>query len=602
MKKKKWSVRRIGYVMSSALVLLFVLFAAWDLFDGFDYYFQDALYQNTRELPTDIVMIAIDDESLGVLGKWPWPRDYHALLLQQLESGEPRVIGVDVLFLEEDQNPEEDDLLVSVLASMKNKPVFAGYAEFPQGSGMGTLQALAYYEPFERIREHVRVAHINTVPDVDGMVRRIPYRLVCDDVYRPGFPFELYRIAYGREPQVSLDEWERMYIRYAGRTGSIEQIPYHMVLSGEVDPEYFREKIVLIGVTAIGLADDYYFTPIDRAYPMYGIEVHANVIQQLHDGLGWQTLPKWAEIAVLIGISLLMTLLYSRMNLLFSTVLMLAVTGSYIGLAVSLSRLSQGYVLSIIYVLATVFLLYVLHNLVSYLSEFLERKRVTDVFSKYMEPRLVDKLLKGGEEALGLGGVKRELTVLFVDIRGFTTMSENLEPEQVVNILNEYLNLCAESIFRYEGTLDKYIGDAAMALFGAPLEMEDHAFRAVQTAYAMQKGSEVLSKKLLEKYGRTVSFGVGVNTGDAIVGNIGASHRLDYTAIGDTVNTAARLESNAKPGQILISSSTYERVKDRVEVRPLGELSVKGKMQTIEVYELIEIKTVSAVGEEGGLQ
>ncbi|NMA94086.1 MAG: adenylate/guanylate cyclase domain-containing protein, partial [Clostridiales bacterium] len=169
-------------------------------------------------------------------------------------------------------------------------------------------------------------------------------------------------------------------------------------------------------------------------------------------------------------------------------------------------------------------------------------------------------------------------------------MSESLEPEQVVGILNEYLELVAQSIFKTEGTLDKYIGDAAMGLFGAPLELEDHAFRAVEAALHMKQGSEELGNKLLEKYGRTVSFGIGINTGEAIVGNIGASHRMDYTAIGDTVNTAARLESNAAPGQILISRATYDLVKDKVEVNPLGELKVKGKANVVEIFEVMGIK------------
>jgi adenylate cyclase len=204
-------------------------------------------------------------------------------------------------------------------------------------------------------------------------------------------------------------------------------------------------------------------------------------------------------------------------------------------------------------------------------------------------PQVVSQILKEGEDGLKLGGTRREISVLFVDIRGFTPLSEKMEPEEVVDILNSYLNLTASSIFDNEGTLDKFIGDATMAIFNAPLDLNDHEFKAVKAAWAMKQGAAALRVKLEEKYGRGVSFGIGVNTGYAVVGNIGASFRMDFTAIGDTVNTAARLESNAKPDQILLSSSIYEKVKDRVEATYLGEIKVKGKEQGVSVYQLDNI-------------
>jgi len=187
---------------------------------------------------------------------------------------------------------------------------------------------------------------------------------------------------------------------------------------------------------------------------------------------------------------------------------------------------------------------------------------------------------------LQLGGSRREITVLFVDIRGFTPLSEAAAPEEVVEILNEYLTLVAQCIFKYGGTLDKFIGDAAMAMFNAPLDLEDHCLKAVQAAWAMKEGATPLQQRLEEKFGRTVQFGIGVNTGPAVIGNIGASFRMDYTAIGDTVNTAAHLESNAKPGQILLSQDVYEKVKERVAAANLGEIKVKGKAQGVNVFQV----------------
>ena len=173
-------------------------------------------------------------------------------------------------------------------------------------------------------------------------------------------------------------------------------------------------------------------------------------------------------------------------------------------------------------------------------------------------------------------------------------MSESLEPEQVVDILNSYLNLTTNSIFANGGTLDKFIGDATMAVFNAPFDLDDYVFRAVKTAWAIVSGGNAIESKFLERYGKSVSFGVGVNCGPAVVGNIGCDFRMDYTAIGDTVNTAARLEANAKRGQVLISEMVYERVKDRITVEPIGEIPLKGKSKGVFVYSLTGINEETA--------
>ena len=185
-----------------------------------------------------------------------------------------------------------------------------------------------------------------------------------------------------------------------------------------------------------------------------------------------------------------------------------------------------------------------------------------------------------------LGGENRHVAVLFIDIRGFTTMSESLEPEQVVEILNEYLDLTTKAVFHQQGTVDKFIGDAVMAVFNAPLDLDDYCFRAVSAAWEMKQNADILTAKFEERFGTPIVFGIGVNCGNAVVGNIGCDFRMDYTAIGDTVNTAARLESNAKSGQILISEQVYEAVKDRVTVTPIGEIPLKGKSKGVFVYQV----------------
>lgn len=237
------------------------------------------------------------------------------------------------------------------------------------------------------------------------------------------------------------------------------------------------------------------------------------------------------------------------------------------------------------YPMLAIIISYIVSIVSRYLSERKERNRVTSLFSRYVSQQVVDEILSS-QEAQNLGGTRKNVTLMFVDIRGFTPLSERIEPEEVIQVLNEYLDLCTQAVFRFEGTLDKFIGDGVMAIFGAPIPFADHPERAVRAALEMKKGSAALAEQLTEKYGYSVSFGIGLNTGDAVIGNIGAKNRLDYTAIGDTVNMAARLESNAKPGQILISQSTYDLVKDKFEIASLGEIKVKGKEKPVVVYQV----------------
>ena len=226
----------------------------------------------------------------------------------------------------------------------------------------------------------------------------------------------------------------------------------------------------------------------------------------------------------------------------------------------------------------------------NYVRTAVEKRRVTATFQRYVAPEIVSELLKEGSGAEELGGKLCKIAVLFVDIRGFTAMSEALTPEEVVRILNRYLSLTTSCIFENGGTLDKFVGDCTMAFWGAPLPQEDSIYKAVKTAFDMMEKSRELQTVLQEKFGRTVSFGIGIHYGEAVVGNIGAKNRMDYTAIGDTVNTAARLESNAPGGCIYVSREVADALKDRVRFTSLGDsVRLKGKAAGFEVLRAEEL-------------
>ena len=286
--------------------------------------------------------------------------------------------------------------------------------------------------------------------------------------------------------------------------------------------------------------------------------------------------------------AVLFYLLIRKKNVVFALCSLIIFTVAEIGLGIFLR--GKGVTICLLYLPIVLILTFVYKIFSQYLVEKMRRKKTLNAFKKYVAPQIVEELSHKNNLEIKLGGENREIAVLFVDIRGFTTMSESMEPEQVVEILNEYLSLTTNAIFQNNGTLDKFVGDATMAVFNAPFDLDDYVFRAVCTARDIAAGSKELEEKIMKKYGKKVGFGIGVNCGPAVVGNIGCEVRMDYTAIGDTVNTAARLESNAKSGQILISQAVYEAVKDRVEATAIGEIPLKGKAKGVLVYSLDEVK------------
>jgi adenylate cyclase len=217
--------------------------------------------------------------------------------------------------------------------------------------------------------------------------------------------------------------------------------------------------------------------------------------------------------------------------------------------------------------------------------ETMQKNYITKQFGRYISPDLVKEISKSGQE-IQLGGINKELTILFLDVRGFTTLSERLKPEEVVGFLNMMFNLITEKALENHGTIDKFIGDAAMILFNAPLDVPNHEYYAVKTAYDIQKGMEAVRQQIQDTYGVTISVGIGVHTGEVVVGNIGSYLRVDYTAIGDNVNTAARIESNTVANQILVSEETYQRTLEQFEYGYVGEKMMKGKTIALKLFEV----------------
>ncbi len=590
MKKTMISFLKIFVIAMAAFLMCYM-----DIFYSLDALYKDRLYQQPRAVDPTIKIIAIDEKTLEVLGPFgTWSRSVYAEVLDIL-GAYPAVIGFDIMFMGE-MDEEGDAAFATKLEAAENVVaashlVYDSKVEMDENgqSYINHMHVSQVELPY--MSDVVEVGYANTSPDVDGTIRSyLPITVVEDE----GEAKEYHSLAYevylnyceveGIEPEVpSTDENGVQWIYYAGKPFEYESISLIDLLEGKIDARIFTDCIVLVGAYATGLQDQ--FTVPNSNNQMFGVEINANIIQSFLDGQYPLPANRLGISLVFALITAVMFVVFSKLHLKWGTVVFVASEVAAVFAGVLLYT-QAGISIPGFYLVVMLALDYVVALAVGYLSEWRNRHKIASVFRKYVAPQVVDEIMKSGEYNIELGGESKDIAVLFVDIRGFTPLSESLAPSQVVEILNEYLNLTTNAIFKNSGTLDKFIGDATMAVFNAPFPLEDYEYKAVCAAWDIVAGAKELEEKCMERFGKNVSFGVGVNCGDAVVGNIGCDFRMDYTAIGDTVNTAARLESNAKRGQVLISEALYKRLKGRIQVQEIGEIPLKGKSKGVFVYEL----------------
>lgn len=568
-----------------------------------DAYLCDLVYSNMQGPSSKIKIIGIDEETLTEYGNFTnWSREKSAELVELLcedEATAPALVGFDIMFIGESEvNSASDDRLVAACEKAGNvvlatNLVYRGATKENENGELyfDTFNIETEEMPFDALSEVTDSGFATLIAAKDGFVRHAQLFAETPNGERCSFAYSLYEnymeILGEDVVRPEVNGKNQITFFYSGEVGEYSTFSLCDVLDGTVPKSEFTDCVVLVGAYATGMQDAYR-SAIDRGQNMYGVEINANLLQALIEG---KTATAFSsEIHAVIMMLLTYVLFYFARKQKLVWAIAETVAFMVVHLVVGRILALNGRTITQFYVLIVCGLMIVYFLVEKYLLEKIKRRKLLSTFKQYMAAQVVEKLTKGGDFEVKLGGEKRDVAVLFVDIRGFTPMSENLEPEQVVQILNEYLSLTTESIFKHNGMLDKFIGDATMAVFNAPFDLEDYLYEAVATAWDIKCGSEKLEKKLMEQFGRTVSFGIGVNCGDAVVGNIGCEFRMDYTAIGDTVNTAARLESKAKPGQILISEKLYEALSDRIEAEAVGEMELKGKSNKIMVYSVTNIE------------
>ena len=557
----------------------------------------------------DIVLIDIDEPTLEAMaaeyGRYPWSRAVFAALLEGLAQQRPAAVVFDILFVDPHKDHAADDILLIETARRLPYVYFpmvrlpaspeVDRAGFPLKQLPGAAPVRPQSDPEARAALLLplpglvatgRLGTIDVYPDADGVVRRYPLYVEAADWRIPSLPA---RVAQGLGYALPTDS-ATLSMVWHGPAFSYRRASFHDVFFDferqrpQRPPGEFTGKIVVIGSTAAALLD-LRVTPMDARFP--GPEVIATAIDNLKHGERVQPAPAWIG-PMLMGLALaVLSVLFARgVSVLSIGLTALGLSGALAAgswLALVHYRVAVPVVASMVF---GVWVYYLLAAVRAYLLERRDRRRVTQLFSRFLDPRVVSGLIEQGETTGSLSGQRREISVLFSDIRGFTTLSEQKTPQQVVDILNRYFSLQVEVIFRHQGTLDKYIGDAIMAFWGAPTEQPDHACRALAAARDMQDALQRFKTELGEA-GQHFDIGIGINSGEAVVGFIGSpEHRQDYTVIGDTVNTASRIEGETKGrARILVSEATKNACPDGIAFIDHGFVKLKGRSGKVHLYE-----------------
>jgi adenylate cyclase len=651
---RRWFARRFGYARLVCLALLIGLVALRiaDLapveelrvrtFDTFQ------LIDPRVKTARPVTIIDIDEKSLAKLGQWPWPRTRIADLIANLTRLGAVVIGFDIVFAEPDRlNPDvaadtirnlDEETRAKLRALPSNDQVFADamrrsrvvlgesglpyvLSEFDNTLPVTGLAMLGevpqpFLLDFPGLLRNVHVLEqaaagrglFTIKPERDGIVRRVPMMMQAQGATMPSLSFEILRVATGTDTifiksdkagiksiavkgfEVPTDRNGQLWIHFARRDPSI-YVSASDVLEGRVAPERIARKLVLIGTSAVGLLD-LKTTPIDPVMP--GVEVHAQVLES---ALTRSVLsqPNYGIVVELCA-AIVLGILVIAFAPLFGPITLVAVGGLFASLLVGTSwyfYTQHRLLIDFTYPLLSTTAIYLTLIFSSFVREQAQRRQIRSAFGQYLSPALVEQLAQSPEK-LVLGGEEREMTIMFSDVRGFTTISESYkhDPQGLTTLMNRFLTPLTNAILARKGTIDKYMGDAIMAFWNAPLDDKEHQLNACEAAVDMLERIDALNKQReieAQEGGHTyipLNVGVGLNTGVCVVGNMGSDLRFDYSVLGDSVNLASRLEGQSKEYgfPIIVGSKTALAVKEKFAILELDFIMVKGKKEPEVIY------------------
>jgi adenylate cyclase len=608
--------RRLQRRLLHALILIAVggLFslaiALVQPFHTFNLWFADQ-FLDSEAPSTNIVIASIDDASLKAYGKWSqWRPSLHTEALNNLAKAGASVIGFDVVFA--DSSPDDQSFGEAIKNAGNVVLVVAGTDRLTENEPAISFRDFLY--PATPLKQSCsNLGHANIIADPDGKVRRIPLfiRQSAGDAF-PSFSLAvLYTLFHKPVPDsimikenklnllmrdIPVDSSYLMRINYAIEDNSLTNISYSDIINNNFDSSLVKNKIVLIGMTATGDLDTWSIP--NAAIPVSGVLVHAAAIDTILRTRFLTEVGNNTTLLIMLMLVLICALLLPRFgtwywtDVLKGTALIIGLLMLYV---VSSAFLSQrGYILNILYPALTLIVLYLANILYIVVKEQSDKRFVKSLFGRYVSPQISKEIVcLANDGKLNLGGEEKEVTVLFADIRNFTTISERMSPEEVVNMLNSCLPILIDAIVRNGGLVNKFAGDNLMGVWNAPQNEPEHPISAITAAFEAQK--EMTGKESGDIGRACVQFGIGINTGKVLAGNVGSLGRAEYTVIGDTVNIASRICGIAQGGQILIGPDTYSQAKDFLEVEALEPQIFKGKSKPVPVYLVKRMRNISSL-------
>lgn len=627
-------ITAIGIVASLLTILTYT--QKIDFFNAIDLKLRDVRFKIRGNIRPDqrVVVVAIDGKSINELGRWPWDRKLVARLVDNLRAYGAKTVAFDVVF-SEPSNPDSDGTLAQVISTSGN--VIAGYffrEEMETQSvaatellGLAKIKIVRMLGDVEAVpvvsyphvetniplisRAAVNAGFFNIIPDRDGLIRAANLLMLYEGQVYPALSLAALRHYLGSEVildlapygvdglllgnrRIPVDESGALSLNYYGQQGSFQTVSAVDVINNRLGSAALKDGLVFIGATEIGICD-VRVTPLDPVLP--GVDIHATVASNVLENrfLIRNGLVIGLEIAFIVLFPILLAVL---LGLVRRTVIaltsFLGMTGIYL-LVNYLLFAKYALNMGVIFPIISISITYIGSEAYRNLVEEKQGRFLRKAFASYVSPELVGEIIKN-PGMLKLGGEKREISVLFADIRSFTTLSENLPPETLVSMLNQYLGPMTNIVLEQKGTLDKYIGDAIMAIFNAPLRVENHAQQACETALQMMSALKEINAKFKGMGLPEINIGIGINTAKAIVGNMGTDTRFDYTAVGDAVNLASRLEGLNKiyNTNIIVSEFTVNHIKQGEQFagkkpfvfRELDLIKAKGKEMPVVIYEL----------------
>ena len=655
----RWA-RWFGVARAVCIVLLFALIPlrvidppplqevrlrSFDLFQ--------VLRPREQQALSPVVIVDIDEASLKEIGQWPWPRTVVADLVSKLKERGAVAIGFDIIFAEPDRMSPAvavesfrglDDETRSKLASlpsndevladaMKRARVIVGQSGSPLSQprsdtekALQTGFAIIGPDPtpllvtFKGLLRNVPLIEqaaagrgvLSIDPDRDGIIRRVPVILTAQDVLVPSLAMEMLRVVTGsgaiqvradeagvqsvgvRGLAVPTDNRGRVWVHFNKIDRERSYVSAKDVLQGRLPPDRIRGRLVLVGTSAIGLFD-IKTTPVDAAMP--GVEVHAQILESVLTKAQLAPVPDAIGVEIVIAVLLGLAIIIAAPALSPTVVVVLgaAMVAGLVGLSWYLFAM-HSLLLDFTYPLMSSWLIYLVLTFVNYFREQRQRQQIRSAFGYYLSPHMVEQLARSPEK-LVLGGEERRMTILFSDVRGFTTISEHFKdnPQGLTQLMNRFLTPLTNAIIERKGTIDKYIGDAIMAFWNAPVDDAEQEVNACDAALAMQERAVELNAELkqeAETGGGTympLRIGIGLNTGPCVVGNMGSDFRFNYSVLGDTVNVASRLEARTKDYRLplVIGSRTAERAQEKFTTMEIDLIQVKGKKEPEAVFTVL---------------